>query len=80
MWCHYGDKNDHKTADCRTIAKFKQQKKAHFEARAGPGNKSFALLFKEINALKSQLRFKPKRLQAVRRAPRKAESILCSLY
>jgi hypothetical protein len=61
MWCHYGDKNNHKTADCRTIAKFKQQKKAHFEARAGPGNKSLALLFKEINALKSQLRFKPEK-------------------
>jgi hypothetical protein len=26
MWCHYCDKNNHNTADCRTIAKFKQQK------------------------------------------------------
>jgi hypothetical protein len=26
MWCHYCDKNNHKMADCRTIAKFKQQK------------------------------------------------------
>jgi hypothetical protein len=27
MWCHYCDKNKHNTADCRAIAKFKQQKK-----------------------------------------------------
>jgi hypothetical protein len=26
MWCHYCDKNNHNTADCRAIAKFKQQK------------------------------------------------------
>jgi hypothetical protein len=56
MWCHYCDKNNHNTADCRAIAKFKQQKnnKACFEAKAGPGKKSFAslFLFEEINALK----------------------------
>jgi hypothetical protein len=36
MWCHYCDKNNHNTADCRAIAKFKQQKnnKAQFEAKA----------------------------------------------
>jgi hypothetical protein len=27
MCCHYCDKNNHNTADCREIAKFKQQKK-----------------------------------------------------
>jgi hypothetical protein len=27
MWCHYCDKNNRNTADCREIAKFKQQKK-----------------------------------------------------
>jgi hypothetical protein len=27
MWCHYCDKNNHNTADCREIAKFKQQKR-----------------------------------------------------
>jgi hypothetical protein len=45
-------------ADCRTIAKFKQQKKSLFEAKAGPGKKSLAFpcLFKEINALKRQLK------------------------
>jgi hypothetical protein len=54
MWCHYCDKNNHNTADCRAIAKFKQQKKAHFEDKAGPKKKSlaFLVLFEEINALK----------------------------
>jgi hypothetical protein len=55
MWCHYCDKNNHKTADCREIAKFKQQKnnKACFEAKAGSGKKSlaFLILFEEINAV-----------------------------
>jgi hypothetical protein len=36
MWCNYYEKNNHNTDDCRAIAKFKQQKKAHFEAKAGP--------------------------------------------
>jgi hypothetical protein len=40
MWCHYYDKNNHSTDDCREIAKFKQQKKACFEAKDGPGKKS----------------------------------------
>jgi hypothetical protein len=46
MWCHYCDKNSHNTADCRAIAKFKQQKKnkARFEAKDGPGKKSLAFL------------------------------------
>jgi hypothetical protein len=44
MWCHYCDKNNHNTADCRAIAKFKQQKKYCFEAKAGPGKKSLAFL------------------------------------
>jgi hypothetical protein len=58
MWCHYCDKNNHNTADCRAIAKFKQQKKPHFEAKDGPGKKSlaFLILFKAINALKRQLK------------------------
>jgi hypothetical protein len=61
MWCHYCDKNNHNTADCRAIAKFKQQKnnKACSEAaKARPGKKSLALLvlFEEINALKRQLK------------------------
>jgi hypothetical protein len=52
MWCQCCDKNNHNTAECREIAKFKQQKKACFEAEAGPGKKSLAFLFEEINALK----------------------------
>jgi hypothetical protein len=63
MWCQYCDKNNHYTADCRTISRFKQQKKnkARFEAKAGPGKKSLALLFEEINALKSKLQLKPEK-------------------
>jgi hypothetical protein len=56
MWCHYCDKNNHNSADCRAIAKFKHQKKAHFKAKAGPGKKSLAFLFEEINALKRELK------------------------
>jgi hypothetical protein len=54
MWCHYCDNNNHKTADCRAIAKFK---KACFKAKAGARKKSlaFLFLFEEINALKRQL-------------------------
>jgi hypothetical protein len=56
LWCHYCDKNNHNTADCREIAKFKQQKKACFEAKAEPGKNSLAFLYEEINALKMQLK------------------------
>jgi hypothetical protein len=46
MWCQYCNKNNHNTADCRAIAKFKQEKnnKACFEAKAGSGEKSLTLL------------------------------------
>jgi hypothetical protein len=74
MWCHYCDKNNHNTADCRAIAKFKQQKKAHFEAKAGPRKKSLAFLFEEINALERQL--KPEKTASSKKRTRKAESIL----
>jgi hypothetical protein len=75
MWCHYCDKNNHNTADCRAIAKFKQQNKACFEAKAEPGKKSlaFILLFEEINALKRQLQLKPEKTASSKK--RKAESI-----
>jgi hypothetical protein len=58
MWCHYRNKNNHKTADCRVSITFNQQKKALFEAKAGPGKKSlaFLVLFEEFNALKRQLK------------------------
>jgi hypothetical protein len=63
MWRHYCDKNNHNTADCRAIAKFKQQKKnkACFEAKAGTRKKSLAFLFEEIDALKRQLQSKPEK-------------------
>jgi hypothetical protein len=59
MWCHYFEKNNHNKADCRAIDKFKHQKKACFEAKAGPGKKSLIFLFEKINALKMQLQLKP---------------------
>jgi hypothetical protein len=49
MWCHYCDKNNHNTADCRAIAKAKQRKNGHSETNAGPGKKLLAFLFEEIN-------------------------------
>jgi hypothetical protein len=63
MWCHYCDKNNYNTADCREIAKFKQQKKACFEARVRTRNKSLIFLFliEEINPLKRQLQLKPEK-------------------
>jgi hypothetical protein len=74
MWCHYCDKNNHNTADCRAIAKFKQQKNNNtcFEAKAGPGKKSLSFLFEEINALKRQL--KPDKTTSSKK--KKAKSIL----
>jgi hypothetical protein len=76
MWCHYCDKNNHNTVDCRVIAIFKQQKnnKAYFEAKAGPGKKSMAFLFEEIYELKRQL--KPEKTASSKKRTRKAESIL----
>jgi hypothetical protein len=62
--------DNHKTDDCRAIAKFKQQKKSHFEAKAGPGKKS--LTFHMINALKRQL--KPEKTASSK--SRKNESLI----
>jgi hypothetical protein len=76
IWLHYlCDKKNHNTADCRAIAKIKQQKnnKAHFEATR---KKSLAFLFEEINALKRQLN--PENNASSKK--RKAKSILSSLY
>jgi hypothetical protein len=76
MWCHFCDKNNHNTADCRAIVKFQQQKnnKAHFETKSGPGKKSLVLIFEEINALKRKL--KPEKTANIKKRTRKAESIL----
>jgi hypothetical protein len=66
----------HTTADCREITNFKQQKKAHFEAKSGPENKSLALFFEEVNVLKRQL--KPEKTASSKK--RKTESLIDSLY
>jgi hypothetical protein len=74
MWCHFCDKNNHKTADYRGISIFQQHKKAYITAKAVPEKKSlaFVFLFEEINALKLQLN--PE--YATSSKKRKAESIL----
>jgi hypothetical protein len=36
-WYHYCDNNNHNKDDCRAFSKFKQQKKARFEAKTVPG-------------------------------------------
>jgi hypothetical protein len=76
MWCQYCDKNNHNTADYKAISKFKHQKKACSEAKAGPGNKclAFLVLFEEINALKRQLQLKPEKTASSKK--KKADSIL----
>jgi hypothetical protein len=78
MWCHYCDKNNHNTADCRAVAKFKQQKKVRFEAKAGPGKKCLVISFLFFSKKSMHLKgdWILKRLQEVRRETRKAESIL----
>jgi hypothetical protein len=80
MWYHYCDKNNHNhnTADCRAIAKFKQQKWACFEAKPETGKKPLAFLFEEINALKRRL--KTEKTVRSKKKNKKAESILCSFY
>jgi hypothetical protein len=45
MWCHYCDKNNHNTADCREIAKFKQQKGLPFK-QSWSWKEVFDLLFR----------------------------------
>jgi hypothetical protein len=60
MLSHYCDKNNHKTANCRAIAKFKQQKnnKACFEAKYETERSLWpsCFLFEEINAHKRHLK------------------------
>jgi hypothetical protein len=76
MWCHYCDKNYHNTADCRAIAKFKQQKKACFEAKAERGKKSLAFLSNKLMHAKGSWNGSLKRLQAVRRGRLNPSSLL----
>jgi hypothetical protein len=44
IWCHYCDKNNYNTADCRAVAMFKQQEKSCIEAKSGPRKKSLAFI------------------------------------
>ena len=71
MWCHFCEKNNHNTADCRAIAKAKQRKNGHSETKTVPGKKSLAFLFEEINSLKKQLNTKTPNSKK-----RKTESLL----
>jgi hypothetical protein len=73
MWRHYCDNYDHNKADCRAITKFKQQKKACSEVKAGPGKKSLAFLFEEINA-----QLKPE--NTTRSKKRNKEGLIYPLY
>jgi hypothetical protein len=52
VWCHYCDKNNHNTADCRAIAKFKQQKKACFETKSEPKRSLWPSFSKKLMHLK----------------------------
>jgi hypothetical protein len=46
MWCDYCDKNNHKTADCRSNTLFKEKKKKLcFEAQAESGKNVLVFLF-----------------------------------
>jgi hypothetical protein len=56
MWCHNSDKNIQNKANCRAFAKFKKEKKDHFESQSGFREKSLAFLFEEINTLKRKLK------------------------
>jgi hypothetical protein len=67
MWYHYCDKNNHNRAAYRKIAKFKQQKKALFEAKSGPRKKSLDFLSKKLIHSKVICNQTMKRLQAARR-------------
>jgi hypothetical protein len=60
--------------DFNAIAKFKQQKKAYFESKAGTGKKSLVLLFEEFNVLKWQMKSE----KTVSNKKRKSETLLSS--
>jgi hypothetical protein len=62
LWCHYCEENNHSTHDCRAISKFKNQKKALFEAIVGYVKSSLAFLFEDINSLKGQ--WKPEKAES----------------
>jgi hypothetical protein len=48
MWCKYCGKTNHNTAGFRAIAKFKQQNKDCFEAKAGPRKNSLTFFLMKL--------------------------------
>jgi hypothetical protein len=78
MWCHYCDKkNNHNTADCRAIAKFKKQKIVRLALKPNLAiSLAILFVFDEINALKEQ--FKPESMARSKRCTKKGWiHILC---
>ena len=51
MWCHYCDKNNHNTTECREIAKVKQHKKAQYGTKAVPGKRPCPFFSKRLTPL-----------------------------
>jgi hypothetical protein len=71
MWCHYCDKNNHNTADCRVIFEFKQQKKDFFKPKLDPERSLWPSCSKKLMHLTGK---KPEKTASSKK--RKAESIL----
>jgi hypothetical protein len=53
MWCHYCDKSNHNTADCKAIMRAKQHEKAQFEAKAVPEKRPWPFFSKKLTPSKS---------------------------
>jgi hypothetical protein len=62
MWCHYCDKNNHNTAECREIAKTKQHKKAQHGTKAVPGKRPYPSFLRKLTPLKSDYNLQRQRI------------------
>ena len=71
QWCHYCDKESHNTADCRIIAKDKQQKKLILKPKLFPERSLWLFFSKKLIQLKQ---LKPAKIAASKK--RKVESLL----
>jgi hypothetical protein len=58
MWCHYCDKKNHNTDDCRAITKLNSIKRLALKPNLYPKRRiwSFLFIFEGFNALKRQLK------------------------
>jgi hypothetical protein len=65
IWCHYCDKINHNTADCRAIAKFKQQKRITLKPNLDSERSLWPSFPKKLMHSKGSCSLK--RLQAVRK-------------